>query len=60
MLRHSGKKIYKTRTHWKIIPKKEVIFKDPLNVYLTAERSSLFIHEMRTSEPAADLTVEYL
>lgn len=33
MLWHSGKKIYKTGTHWKILSKKKVILKDPLKVY---------------------------
>lgn len=60
MLWHSGKRISKTRTHWKILPKNEVIFKDPLKVYLTAEHSSLFIHEISKSELLADLTLEYL
>lgn len=60
MFWYSGKKISKMRIHWKILPKKEVIFKDPLKVSLTAEHSSQFIHEMSTSELGADLTLEYL
>lgn len=34
MLWPSGKNIYKTETHWKILSKKKIILKDPLKVYL--------------------------